>query len=261
MITVKNAAKAYDGQFVLEGVNWHINQGEWWGIIGPNGSGKSTLLHLISGTEKLTNGDISIQGKPISNYSRKELSRIVAVLQQDGVPQIHFPVRDVIEMGRFPYQDWLGREQQGYEEKDQLLNEIMSKLELDSIADRSVDELSGGQRQRVALGKVMAQEPQVLLLDEPTTYLDIRYQLQFMELVQKWRMDNGLTIIAVLHDLNLAAQFCDKLLVLKDGKAVSSGTPAEILTRDNIHSVFKVNPAIVAHPDSGVPQLLLKRKL
>ncbi|WP_145025832.1 ABC transporter ATP-binding protein [Paenibacillus sp. Y412MC10] len=258
MIEIREAGKQYGGITALHGLNWSVQEGEWWGIIGPNGSGKSTLLQLVSGVEKASSGEVLIHGKPASAYNRKILSRMMAVLQQDGLPPVHYPVREVLEMGRYPYQDWLGRDEGG--NSDALIESIMEKLQLHELADRPLDELSGGQRQRVALGKVMAQEPRILLLDEPTTYLDIRYQHQFMELVAQWRKEEGITVVAVLHDLNLAAQFCDKLLVLRDGQAVGMGTPEDILTEETIRLVYGIEPVIVPHPVSGIPQVLVTRQ-
>ncbi|AOZ92141.1 ABC transporter ATP-binding protein [Paenibacillus crassostreae] len=258
MIEVNEVSKTYGDLSALQNVSWTIEEGEWWGIIGPNGSGKSTLLQLISGVDKISSGELKIRGRHVSKYNRRELSQMVAVLQQDGLPAIHYPVRDIVEMGRFPFQDWLGREQN--KNTTALVDDIMNRLHLTDLGDRPLDELSGGQRQRVALGKVMAQEPQILLLDEPTSFLDIYYQLQFMELVANWRQDSGITIVAVLHDLNLAAQFCDKLLVLREGEVVGVGTPDEILTEDNIRRVYEVDPAVVKHPVNGVPQILLSRQ-
>ena len=257
MIEVRNVSKRYGELTALTDVNCSIQEGEWWGIIGPNGSGKSTLLQLISGVDKISTGELMIRGHQVSEYSRRELSQMLAVLQQDGLPAINYPVRDIIEMGRFPFQDWLGRDRG--KSAETIIDDVMDMLQLQELSDRPLDELSGGQRQRVALGKVMAQEPRILLLDEPTTYLDIYYQLQFMELVATWRKETGITVIAVLHDLNLAAQFCDKLLVLQEGEVIGIGTPEEILTEDNIRRVYAVEPAVVQHPNSGVPQVLLSR--
>lgn len=257
MIEVRNVSKHYGELTALTDVSCSIQEGEWWGIIGPNGSGKSTLLQLISGVDKVSSGELMIQGTHVSEYSRRELSQMLAVLQQDGLPAIDYPVRDIIEMGRFPFQDWIGRDRG--KNASTIIEDIMDMLQLQELSDRPLDELSGGQRQRVALAKVMAQEPHILLLDEPTTYLDIYYQLQFMELVANWRKESGITVIAVLHDLNLAAQFCDKLLVLQEGEVIGIGTPEEILTEDNIRRVYNVDPSVVQHPVRGVPQILLSR--
>ncbi|MDR0269802.1 ABC transporter ATP-binding protein [Paenibacillus sp.] len=255
MIEVIGARKQFGGITALHGLDWTIAEGEWWGIIGPNGSGKSTLMRMLSGVERMSKGAINIRGRNIASYNRKQLSRMMGVLQQEGIAPVHYPVREVLEMGRYPYLDWLGRDSR--EGVDLLIDGIMDKLELHELAERALDELSGGQRQRVALGQVMAQEPQILLLDEPTTFLDIHYQQQFMELVANWRRETGITVIAVLHDLNLAALYCDKLLVLQGGKAIGMGTPEEMLTEERIRSVYEVEPVVVTHPGSGVPQVLL----
>lgn len=257
LIEVDGVGKRYGQHQALNGVSWQIAEGDWWGVVGPNGSGKSTLLQLLAGTESVSAGSIRLHDRHIASYSRKDLSRMIAVLQQDGLPAISYPVRDVVEMGRYPYQNWLGRDS-GDGEK--IVDRVLEELGLSELADRPLDALSGGQRQRVALAKVMAQEPSILLLDEPTTFLDIRYQLQFMELLSTWRQRNPITIVAVLHDLNLAAQFCDHILALKEGESAGSGTPHALMTEEHIREIFQVNPAMVKHPDHGIPQLLLRRE-
>lgn len=253
--SVSGVHKTFGRVQALSDINWGTASGEWWGIVGPNGSGKSTLIRLLSGVDKPDAGIVHIQGRDAAAYRRKELSRIVAVLQQEGVPPVGYTVRDVVEMGRYPHLDWAGKDADA-----DIVERVLDQLGLAPLAERKLDELSGGQRQRVALAKVMAQDPQILLLDEPTTYLDLHYQLQFMELLAEWRTKAGITIIAVLHDLNLAAQFCDSLLVLKNGRIEGAGTAAEMLTEDNIRRWFGVDSHVIPHPDSAVPQLMLKRR-
>ncbi|QNR68710.1 ABC transporter ATP-binding protein [Paenibacillus peoriae] len=256
-LEVAGLTRAYGEFHALKNISWSVDEGTWWGIIGPNGSGKSTLLHLLSGVDQPTSGNVHIYGKKVGSYSRKELSRLIAVLQQEGLPPVGYTVREVVEMGRFPHQDWLGREK-GVD-VEAITDRVLERLGLTTLADRTLDRLSGGQRQRVALAKVMLQEPRILLLDEPTTYLDLRYQLEFMELLADWRQETGVTIIAVLHDLNLTAQFCEDLLVLKDGMVEGLGASSKLLTEDRIRRVYGVEPVMLPHPDSGVPQLLLRR--
>lgn len=259
MIEITGVSKAYGRQYVLKDVHWRVQAGEFWGLIGPNGSGKTTLLNLISGVEQPDTGSIKLDGEPLPSYTRKSLSRKMAVLQQDGLPRVAYPVREVVEMGRFPYQDWRGREK--HEDNVRLVEGIMEKLELTELADRPLSVLSGGQRQRAALGKVMAQQPELVLLDEPTTYLDLRYQIQFMELIADWQKQDGLTVVSVLHDLNLAALFCDQLLVISEGRIVTQGPPDEVLTEKMIEEVFGVKSHLVVHPDTKTPQLLLQRAI
>lgn len=259
MIEITNISKSFGRYNILDKLNWKVRSGEFWGLIGPNGSGKTTLINLISGVEKPDGGQIQLDGKRLDTYSRKALSHKVAVLQQDGLPPVSYSVREVVEMGRFAYQDWRGRELGDPLTGAGLIDRIMERLDLLELQHRPLSVLSGGQRQRAALGKVMAQQPELVLLDEPTTYLDLRYQLQFMDLVADWQRTEGLTVISVMHDLNLAAMYCNRLLVMSGGGIVAEGTPQDILSPDLVAEVFGVHAHQVAHPDLNIPQLLLRR--
>ncbi len=258
VLQLKELTKRYGEQPVLHEINWSVQPGECWGIVGPNGSGKTTLLQLLAGTEHAQQGEILLQQRPLHTYSRRELAQHTAVLGQEGLAPLHYPVKEVLAMGRYPYQNWLGHDQLAT--ADQLLDEIMERLDLKELADRPLDQLSGGQRQRVAFGKVMAQQPKLLLLDEPTTYLDIAYQVHFMEWLDTWRRESNITVIAVLHDLNLAARYCDRLLALQEGQIMMQGTPEQLMEESVLKQLFRIRPAIVHHPDIDVPQLLLKRR-
>ncbi|WP_409344775.1 ABC transporter ATP-binding protein [Paenibacillus sp. MBLB4367] len=258
MITFREVCKSFGGRLVLAGVSFEAKQGEMLGIIGPNGGGKSTLLRIMSGVDEVTAGEAELDGKPVGRYSRKELARWLAVLQQDALPPVGFTVREVVEMGRYPFQNWLGEDERDAAES---IDQIIERLGLSALAERTLEHLSGGERQRVALGKAMAQEPKLLLLDEPTTYLDIGYQVQMMDYIRSWQKTTGLTVIAVLHDLNVAAQYCDRLLVLHEGAVAALGAPAEVLDAPLIARVYGTEPLIVPHPVSGVPQILLQSKL
>lgn len=255
MIRVENVSKRYDGEKVLDGVSFSVNAGETFGIIGPNGSGKSTLLKLVSGVERADTGTIELDGKPISFYSARQLAQRMAVLVQDGLPAVGFTVREVIEMGRYPFQNWFGFERDDHEA---LIEGIMARLDIRRLASRTLDELSGGERQRVALGKVMAQQPRWLLLDEPTTYLDIGYQIQMMDYIREWQQESGLTVVAVLHDLNIASQYCDRLLALSQGKMVRIGPPETVIESELIEKMYAVRPLVLNHPVSSKPQILLQ---
>ncbi|MDB5055371.1 MAG: yvrA [Bacilli bacterium] len=255
MIRVEKLAKRFDTQLILQDIDFHVAKGAFFGIIGPNGSGKSTLMQTISGIEPASEGNIWLEGKPVHAYSTKELARWVTVLQQDALPPVRFSVREVVEMGRYPFQNWLGEETK---DCTALIDAIMDKLSIRELADRQVELLSGGERQRVALAKSMAQQPRLLLLDEPTTFLDIGYQIQMMDYIRSWQQEAGLTIVAVLHDLNLAAQYCDQLLVLNQGRIVGLGTPQEMLNSELISEVYGTKPIILPHPTSGVPQIILQ---
>lgn len=239
---------------ILHDVHLDIRAGECFGVIGPNGSGKSTLVRLLSGVDAFNSGHVQFLGKSLTSYSKKQLARHIAVLQQEALPPVGFTVREVVEMGRYPYQNWLGEEG---EESEALIDQILLDLDLMAFADRSVEALSGGERQRVALGKAVAQQPALLMLDEPTTYLDIGYQQQMMEYIKQWQRSKGLTVLAVLHDLNLAALYCDRIMVLHEGRVVGIGTPSDMIQADLLEMVYGVKPIIVSHPVSGSPQVLL----
>ncbi|TVY07677.1 ABC transporter ATP-binding protein [Paenibacillus cremeus] len=257
-VDVGRLSKVFGSRRVLEEVSFQVKPGEWLGILGPNGSGKSTLLQLIAGVDRPATGEVRLDDQPVGQLARQALARKLAVLQQEALPPLSYTVREVIEMGRYPFQNWLGDEPDasaGYAET--LVERILEELRLGALAERPLDRLSGGERQRVALGKAMAQEPQLLLLDEPTTFLDIGYQVEMMSLVRTWQQERGLTVISVLHDLNLAAQYCDRLMLLHDGRAAGLGKPEDVLTAELLERVYGTRPYILPHPDSGVPQILL----
>lgn len=255
MIKVEHLSQSFKEQQVLENISFEIKQGEFFGIIGPNGSGKSTLLRLISGIDPVKNGSVDLGGRLVSSYSRKELARWLAVLQQDALPPVGFTVREVVEMGRYPFQNWLGEESA---DAEGLIDRIVRKLHLEPLIDRTIERLSGGERQRVALAKVMAQQPQLLMLDEPTTFLDIGYQVQMMDYIKEWQRESDLTVVAVLHDLNLAAQYCTRLMVIHNGELAAIGTPDEIITSGLISKVYGTEPIVLQHPVNDAPQILLQ---
>ncbi|CAM3151250.1 heme ABC transporter ATP-binding protein [Paenibacillus lupini] len=257
MISVERLSKTVNGRPVLDNITFELEPGRIHGIIGPNGVGKSTLLQLLSGVMKPSSGEVSFDGARMSGYSRKALAKRLAVLQQGGLPPAGFTVRQVIEMGRFPYQNWFGDER---EDHSALIDFALESMGLSDLANRALDQLSGGERQRVALAKVMVQEPEVILLDEPTTYLDIGYQVQLLDTVRQWQQDRGLTVGAVLHDLNLASLYCDQIIVLHQGGVAARGTPMEVLTEALISEVYQTEASIVIHPITGTPQILLQPK-
>lgn len=254
-IEVDLLSKRFEDKSVLEDISFSVKRGECLGIIGPNGSGKSTLLKLLSGVERSTAGRIELNGKLIEQYTRKELAKWLAVLQQESLPPIGFTVREVIEMGRFPFQNWLGEEKQ---EIKPLIDSIIDKMGLADLSDRHLETISGGERQRVALGKTMAQQPKLLMLDEPTTYLDIGHQVLLMDRIREWQLEGDMTVIAVLHDLNLAALYCDRLLLLHKGRVVEIGTPEHIIRTDLIEQVYGTTPIVMEHPVYGLPQIILQ---
>lgn len=255
MIKVEQLSQSFHERSVLENISFEVKHGEFFGIIGPNGSGKSTLLRLLSGIDPVKKGSVELEGRPTSAYSRKELARWLAVLQQDALPPVGFTIREVVEMGRYPFQNWLGED---IAEAEQLIEAIIRKLNLEPLVERTIERLSGGERQRVALAKVMAQQPRLLMLDEPTTFLDIGYQVQMMDYIREWQRESQLTVVAVLHDLNLAAQYCTRLMVIHNGELAAIGTPDEIITSKLITEVYGTEPIVLQHPANQAPQILLQ---
>ncbi|MFD0711415.1 ABC transporter ATP-binding protein [Paenibacillus sp. GCM10027626] len=255
MIEAKAVTKLIDGRPVLSGISFQMPEGAMYGIIGPNGAGKSTLLRLMSGVDAPTEGSLTLHGKAASSYGRKELARWLAVLQQGGLDPAGFTVKEVLAMGRYPFQNWLGEEKK---DAEPIIADALRLMGLTALAERKLDQLSGGERQRVALAKVMVQEPQLLLLDEPTTFLDIGYQVSLLDTVKQWQQEKKLTVVAVLHDLNLAAHYCDFLLVLNQGRIEAFGRPEQIIEPELIAQVYGAKGVVVRHPVTGVPQLLLQ---
>lgn len=250
--------KFYGSKEVLKDINFSIKAGESLGIIGPNGSGKTSLLELLSGVENPKTGTVFYQGKNVKEYPQKDFAKSVAVLQQEALPTINFTVREVVEMGRFPYQDWLGRETI---DVDQLVTRVLKKMSLIPLENRQLNQLSGGEKQRVALAKIMVQEPSLVMLDEPTTYLDIGHQIHLMDQIQAWQQETNLTVVSVLHDLNLAALYCEKLLLLHNGRIVKIGSPEDIIKKGIIEEVYGTSPLILEHPTAKVPQIILEGKV
>jgi iron complex transport system ATP-binding protein len=249
--------KHYGERRVLSEVSLNVGPGEMVGIIGPNGSGKTTLLRLLSGEERPDTGTVMWEGRPLADWPVKERARRIALLQQEGLPPLDFTVEEVVMMGRHPHQSWWP----WMTEQDRaLVEEILADTDLLSHRWRPVAVLSGGERQRVAIAQAMAQQPQLLLLDEPTTYLDVRHQLGMLDRIVRWKQKDGLSVVIVLHDLNLAAQFCDRLLLLKNGQVIREGTPEQVIQASVIRDVFGIDPVMVRHPSAGVPQVLLQSK-
>lgn len=258
MIEAHGIVQTVQGRLVLNGLSCSFQKGRMYGIIGPNGVGKSTLLQLLSGVDQPKQGEVMLAGRRIDSYPRKQLAKQLAVLQQSGLPPVGFSVREIVGMGRYPFQNWLGSEKI---DSEPVINGALAAMGLQELEHRKMDQLSGGERQRVALAKLMAQEPSIILLDEPTTYLDIGFQVQLLDTVRAWQRERGLTVIAVLHDLNLASLYCDELIVLHQGKIAAAGTPHDVLTSALIEQVYETKTAVILHPVTGVPQIMLQPNL
>ena len=218
------------------------------GIVGPNGSGKSTTLRCVYRAMKPDAGAVLIDG--VNVHKRQNLARDLAALTQESQVEFDFTVAEVVEMGRLPHERDSARDRR-------VVLDALATVDLSGLASRSFLSLSGGERQRVLIARAIAQEPRVLVLDEPTNHLDIRHQLDVLALARGL----GVTVLTVLHDLNLAASYCDRLYVLDEGRLVASGTPDEVLVPELIAKVFHVTAHVVRHPTTGVPQLLFDQEV
>ena len=243
MLKIDSIDFYYGTKKVLEKISFDADDGDIIGIIGPNGSGKTTMLRVISAIQKPRSGSIFLDGTDIFKLKQKELARKLAMVSQDNNISFDFSVFEVVLMGRTPH---LGRFDYEDEHDFEIVRHAMELTGTSYLKDRSITELSGGEKQRVIMARALAQKPEVLLLDEPTSHLDLSYQLEIMELVKKLAPD--MIIIIAIHDLNLAARYCDRIVLIDDGKIVSIGKMEEVMTRENIKQVFKVDALIERHP-------------
>lgn len=227
---------------ILKGINIEVDNKEVVGIIGPNGSGKSTLLKCIYRVLKPNDGTILLDNVDIKEMSVKESSKRLAVLSQHNNYNFDFTVKDIVLMGRSPHKKFMERDNK---EDYDIVNEALKKVDMFEFKDRSFQSLSGGEQQRVILARALAQQPKCLILDEPTNHLDIKYQLQLMRIVKGL----GIEVIAAIHDLNIAAMYCDKIYVLKDGEIIKYGKPKDVLTKEIIKDVYEVDAEVIVNED------------
>ncbi|CAM2076195.1 MAG: ABC transporter ATP-binding protein [uncultured Clostridium sp.] len=223
---------------ILKDINIEVDNKEVVGIIGPNGSGKSTFLKCIYRVLKPSDGAILLDKVDIKDMTVKESSKRLAVLSQHNNYNFDFTVKDIVLMGRSPHKKFMERDNK---EDYDIVNDALKKVEMLEFKDRSFQSLSGGEQQRVILARALAQQPQCLILDEPTNHLDIKYQLQLMRIVKNLNIE----VIAAIHDLNIAAMYCDKIYVLKDGEIIKYGNPKEVLTQKLIKEVYEVDAEVI----------------
>ena len=248
MIEVKNLLYKVKGKIILNNIDIKFPEKKFIGIIGPNGAGKSTLLKNIYGIYTPNKGEIFIDGENIKNISKKERAKKIAVLAQEDNSQFDFTIEQIVEMGRYPYKNIF----EDYSDKDrEIAIKMLEKTGMKNHIGRDFKNLSGGEKQRVLIARALAQETPTLILDEPTNHLDIGYQLQLLHMIK--HLD--ITVIAALHDLNVAAIFCDYIFVMKDGEKIKEGTPEEILTKENLKNIFGVDCYIGKNPINNKIQI------
>lgn len=253
-LQIHGVVVSYQGKEVLKNLTLEVRRGDFLAIVGPNGSGKTTLLRTISRVLPPERGTVFLGGKDLARLSQKEVARHLGVVPQNQTAGPDFTVEEMVRLGRFPHQRRWQRENRRDEEVVRAALEVTGCLPL---RERFFNELSGGEQQRVIIARALAQEPELLLLDEPTSHLDINYQQEILELLRDLSARRGLTVISVLHDLNLASHFADRLIMLGNGQIQAAGDPWSVLTPDNIRSVYQTEVLVVPHLLTGRPLVLL----
>ncbi|MEV4733565.1 ABC transporter ATP-binding protein [Saccharopolyspora sp. NPDC049426] len=244
---------AYGERVVVDGLDFEVASGTITAVIGPNGCGKSTLLRALGRLLQPQRGEVLLDGKKIHKMSTKEVARVLGVLPQSPAAPEGLTVADLVARGRHPHQSWY---RQWSSDDESAVAEALAMTGIGDLAERTLDELSGGQRQRAWLSMALAQGTDLLLLDEPTTYLDLSHQVDVLELVGKLHDESGRTVVMVLHDLNLAARYADRLVAMKDGAVVASGEPDQVLTEELLADVFDLRARVIPDPVAGTPMVV-----
>ncbi len=245
MIKINNLNFAYRDTPVLKDINLSISKGEFVGIIGPNGVGKSTLLKLITGIINCPVNSLFYNNKSIEKYSRKDAAKFIAYVPQETEFSFSFSAKEIVKMGRFPYSEGI----RFYSETgEKIVLEAMEKLEVSQFADRNFNELSGGEKQRVVIASALAQEPSIILLDEPTSALDLHHQIAIYNILKSLQTEKQLTSIVVTHDINLASQFCERIILLNNGEIIKDGKPEDVLKFKLLEETFGVKVYIDINP-------------
>ncbi len=253
MLNVRDLSYSYNGTAVLNGLDLTAQKGEMVGVVGPNGAGKTTLLRLISGILKPPPGGITIGGTDVSTLSARERAKLVAVVPQGPTLPVGFSVLDLVLMGRNPHLKLFQWESAADLE---IAARSMEKTQILALADRAVGTLSGGEKQRAVIAMALSQETPVLLLDEPTSNLDLAHQTQVMDTVRDVHRDGEGVVVIAMHDLTLAAQYCDRLVMLSGGQVYVSGRPGEVLNEATISEVYGTEAIVMSHPETGTPVVL-----
>jgi len=254
------STKPSNSPWIVEDVSFQVAQGQVLGIVGPNGSGKTSLLKLLARLATPQQGGITLFGRDLAAMKQEEIARIVGVVPQDTPQLFPFTVAETVLMGRFPHRPRNGWGSGfGWESGEDvaIAEDAMRTMDVAHLAQRAVTDLSGGERQRTMIARALAQTPQVLLLDEPTAFLDLQHQVEIGSVLCRLRDERGLTVILISHDLNLVSQYCDRLLLLAAGHVVRLGSPEEVIEPLVLEQVYRCQVLIDQHPTSGVPRVTL----
>lgn len=254
MFTVNSISIRYEQKTILRDFSFQVNEGEIVSIIGPNGSGKSTLLRAVSRQIPYFQGKVKLDGVELQSISPKQVARKMCMLSQKNQAPSDMTVYDLVSYGRYPHKRWFEKLTSADEE---IIQWAIEKTNLTNFKDRRVVSLSGGESQRAWIAMALAQRPKVLLLDEPTTYLDISHQHEVLELVRELNREMGMTVIMVLHDLNQASYYSDRVVVVQDGEKAMYGTPEQVMTTDMIRNVYRMDAEVLYAPSDPKPRIHL----
>lgn len=254
MLKVKNITCGYNSKVILHNISFDVKTREIIGIIGPNGCGKTTLLRAITGVVKLKMGEVQLEGKSIRNMSYKEVARKMAVVSQ-VFEDNYMTVEEFIMLGRIPYYKKL----QFFESKEDenIAEKYMNLTGIHHLKDQMLSKISGGEKQLALIARALCQQTKLLLLDEPTAHLDISHKIEIMDMIKRLRRDHNITVIVVMHDLNLAGEYCDRLILINNGLIHSVGTPREVLTYSNIEDVYNAIVVVKENPVSMNPHVFV----
>ena len=250
LLNIENLSFSYAESPVLQEVNLTLRTGEWLGVIGPNGSGKSTLIKLMGGLLKSPGDSILFHGKDIQQFPRIDLAREIAWVPQETATPFSFTAYEMVMMGRHPFLKPFRFESQ---EDHDIFNRAMEVTSTTDFKARKFSELSGGEKQRVLIAGAIVQSPMIMLLDEPTASLDLKYQVQVLDILERLNLQRGITLVLAMHDLNLAAKYCHRLVLLKEGRVVRDGPPETVLQKEIIEEVYEVKVQILKSPKDGSP--------
>lgn len=255
ILKAESLCAGYDGKTIVSNMNITIPQGKVSVILGENGCGKSTLLKTFARLLKPIDGKVTLNGVSLSEYPSKKLARTLGLLPQSPTAPEGIRVTDLVARGRFPYQKLM---QSMTKDDFRAVEEALELMGITDLANRCVDELSGGQRQRVWIALALAQNTDILLLDEPTTYLDIAYQVDILELLKELNQTRGTTILMVLHDVNLAIRYADHIFAMREGTLIAQGSPVDIISEDLIRKLYGLDCVVITDPVFGAPHIIPK---
>jgi len=258
MIKIRNLTFSYDTRTkpVLKNIHLEIKRGEFFGIIGPNGAGKTTLFKLLLGFLSPTKGSIEILGVPLKQMKRKEIAKNISAVMQEFYPAYDFTVEEIVHLGRTPYLNMFSDESK---EDCMMVKKALNETELDGFEEKLFNQLSGGEKQRVLIAKCFAQNTPILLLDEFVAHLDIGHVQQLIKRVYKKNRNDGITVVGIFHDINIASLYCDRIAVLNDAQLETVGPPSEIINNSLLDTVYHADSYIIQHKDDQKPQIVLRK--